>query len=83
LEAEAYLNEYSPPAAVKFGKAIEKQKTLLTDNPLMYEVYEEKSYFRRMPLPYKYVCFYHVDESAKTVTVHRVLRGMRDAAGMV
>ena len=78
LEAEAYLFEYSPKAADIFTKAIEKQGTFLINNPLIYKTYEEKPYFRYMPLPYKYLCFYHVDESAKTITVHRILRGMRD-----
>jgi plasmid stabilization system protein ParE len=78
MEAEAYLHEYSPPAADKFMEAIEKQGGLLLDNPLMHKVYEDRPYFRCMLLPYEYLCFYHVDEDAKTITVHRILRGMRD-----
>lgn len=78
LKAEADLYEYSPPAADKFMDAIERLEALLVDNPFMHQVYEERPYFRRMHLPYKYVCFYHVDEKAELITVHRVLHGMRD-----
>ena len=83
LEAEFYLYEYSPNAAHKFTIAIEKQSTLLVNNPLIFKIYEEKPYFRCMPLPYKYLCFYHVDENAKMITVHRILRGMRDITNIL
>ncbi len=78
IKAEAYLYERSPAGADKFTNAVEKQGGLLADNPLMYEVYEERPYFHRMLLPYGYLCFYHVDDEKKIITVHRVLRGMMD-----
>ena len=78
LEADTYLCEHSLPAADKFMEAIEEQESLLIANPFMYPVYEARTYFRLMPLPYRYLCFYHVDESAKIITIHRILRGMRD-----
>ena len=78
LEAEMYLNEYSPPAAEKFMSAIEKQEAHLTETPFMYPVYDARPFFRIMPLPYEYLCFYNVNNDTKTVTVHRILRGMRD-----
>ena len=82
-EAEDYLFQHSPQAYDKFREAIKKQEELLVDNPLMYQVYEDRPYFRRMGLPYKYICFYHVDEDTQLITVHRVLRGMRDIAGIL
>ena len=78
LEAEAYLYEHSPPAADKLSVAFEQKTDALVENPFMYKVYEAKPYFRCIPLPYEYLCFYHVDEDAKIISVHRVLRGMRD-----
>jgi plasmid stabilization system protein ParE len=83
LEAEAYLYEFSPPAADKFTKAIAKQQLHLIDNPFMHRVYEEKPYFRCMLLPYQYLCFYHVDEDTETIIVHRVLRAMRDISSIL
>jgi plasmid stabilization system protein ParE len=77
-EAEDYLFEHSPSAYHKFREAIKKQEPLLANNPLMYQVYDGNSYFRHMALPYEYLCFYHVDEEAKLITIHRILRGMRD-----
>ena len=78
LEAELYLYEHNPIAADKFMAEVEKQEAYLVDKPYMYPVYEAKPYFRIMPLTYKYLCFYHVDEDTKIITVHRILRGMRD-----
>ena len=82
-EAEDYLFEHSPSAYYKFREAIEKQEALLVDNPLMYPVYEDRPYFRHMSLPYKYLCFYHVDEEACLITVHRILHGMRDITSIL
>jgi plasmid stabilization system protein ParE len=82
-EAEDYLFEHSPSAYYKFREAIMKQDALLVDNPLMYQVYEDRPYFRRMSLPYKYLCFYHVDEEPGLITVHRVLHGMRNIASIL
>jgi plasmid stabilization system protein ParE len=78
IEAETYLNQFSLTAADKLTDAIKSRGVLLADNPLMYEIYAERPYFRCMPLPYKYLCFYHVDEDTKAVIVHRIIRGMRD-----
>jgi len=83
LDAEAYLYEHSPSAAAKFVDAIGKQETLLIDHPLMYPAHEGNNYFRRMMLPYEYICFYHVDEKVGLITVHRILRGMRDVASIL
>jgi plasmid stabilization system protein ParE len=77
-EAEVYWNECHPPAADKLAKALEQKTDALVDNPLMYKVYEERPYFHCMPLPYGYLCFYHVDEDAQMISVHRILRGTRN-----
>lgn len=77
-EAENYLNEFSPAAATKFSEAIVKQTDALTEHPFLYKVYEVVDYLRCMPLPYKYLLFYRVNEATRVLEVHRVLRGMRD-----
>jgi addiction module RelE/StbE family toxin len=78
LEAENYLNEFNSTAATKFSKAVVKQTDALTKHPLMHRVYKFANYLRCMPLPYKYLLFYQVDESAQVLRIHRILHGMRD-----
>ncbi|MCL2045645.1 MAG: type II toxin-antitoxin system RelE/ParE family toxin [Oscillospiraceae bacterium] len=78
IEAESYLFEYSPPAADKLSLAFEENTDALIGHPFMYPVYRGNPYFRFITLPYEYLCFYHVDEEAKIINVHRVLHGMRD-----
>ena len=78
LEAEEYLSEFSPTAADKLSEAYEQQTDDLHEYPFMYKIYEPKPYFRCMPLPYDYLCFYHIDEKANVVRIHRILRGMQD-----
>ncbi|MDR1687925.1 MAG: type II toxin-antitoxin system RelE/ParE family toxin [Clostridiales bacterium] len=77
-EAEAYWNEHHPPAAATLADALVQKTDGLINNPFIYKVYEERPYFRCMPLPFGYLCFYHVDEYEKIISVHRILRGMRD-----
>ena len=78
FEIEESLYEFSPSAADKFIEALDEKVENLTKQPLMYKVYEDRPYFRCMPLPYKYLCFYHVDEDVKIIRIHRILHGMRD-----
>ena len=78
IGAEVYLGEYSPTAADKLSEAFEKKVDALVDNPFIYMVYNAKPYFRFMSLPYEYLCFYHVDDDTQLISIHRVLRGMRD-----
>ena len=83
IEAEEYLYNHSPPAADKLADAIKKQASNLLDYPLMYPVYEKRPYFRVMPLPFDYLCLYHVDEGSKMVEIHRILRGFRDIVNII
>lgn len=82
-EAEAYWAERHPSVADKLSEALEQKTDALIDNPFMHQVYEDQPYFCRMSLPYGYLCFYHVDEEAKVISVHRILRGMRDLASIL
>ena len=77
-EIEAGLSEFSISAADKFAESVSQKTDALIDNPYLYRVYQARPYFRCMPLPYEYLCFYHVDEDSKTVSIHRIIHGMRD-----
>ncbi len=35
----------------------------------MYRAYEENEYFRCMPLPYEYLCFYRVEDEIETIRI--------------
>ena len=83
LEIEMYLYEFSPVAADKFVESIERLTETLTFHPLMYPAYEDDDYFRNMTLPYKYRLFYHVDEEAETIRIHRILHGMRNVKSIM
>ena len=83
LEAEAYLYELSPPAADQFAEAVEKLAATLTENPFVCQVSRHDESLRCMSLPYRYLCFYYVDESKNLVQVYRILRGMRDIANIL
>jgi plasmid stabilization system protein ParE len=83
LVAEDYLNEFSPAAADKFTEAIETQIDNLREHPFMYPVYRYDESLRCMMLPYEYLYFYYVDESAKLIQVYRVLRGMQDIENLI
>ena len=83
LEAEGYLYEHSPTASDKFIDAVDEQITILLEHPFMYPIYEHDKRFRLMLLPYQYLCFYHVDEIAQVLIIHRVFRGMRDVPSLL
>jgi len=83
LEIDTYLYEHSNTAADKFADSFERLTETLALHPLMYPVYEDDAYFRHMPLLYKYRLFYHVDEEAKTIKIHRILYGMKDVKSIM
>ena len=83
LEIDSYLYEHSPAAADTFADSIERLSEMLLDHPLMCPIYPDDAYFRHMTMPYKYRLFYHVDEKAKIIKIHRVLHGMRDVKRII
>lgn len=78
IEAENYLHNLSPNAANKLTSAIDRQKDLLLEHPFMYPIYMHNNRYRLMPLPYKYLCFYRVDDIDQSVEIHRMIHGMKD-----
>jgi plasmid stabilization system protein ParE len=83
IEAETYLDEFSTAAVDKFTAAISNQMATLTEYPHLYSTYADDERFHCMPLPYEYLCFYRVDETTKILTIHRIIRGMRDIPSML
>jgi len=83
IEAEIYLHDLSPAAVERFTDAIDEKIENIIVHPLMYPVYKHDDRFRFVILPYEYLLFYHVDEDIKTLTVHRILRGMRDITNIL
>ena len=78
IEAEAYLFEYSPAAVDKLTAAIIEKTAALTSHPFMYPVSKYDKNLRSIVLPYKYLLFYRVNETAQVIEIYRVLHGMRD-----
>jgi len=78
IEAEVYLYELSPVAVNRFTEAIDEKIGNIVVHPLMYPIYKYDERFRFIVLPYEYLLFYHVNEDSKILTIHRILRGMRD-----
>jgi len=78
IEAEIYLYELNPAAVDKLTEAIDEKIGNIIVHPLMYPVYKHDERFRFVVLPYEYLLFYHVNEDSKILTIHRILRGMRD-----
>lgn len=72
LAIEADLYAKNPVSAGKFSEAIIKQGESLISNPFMWPIYRRNKRFRLMILPYQYLCFYHIDERTKVITVHHV-----------
>ena len=83
MEAEAYLYGFSPAAADKLAETVIDKTAQLIEQPFLYPVYRYDQSLRLIVLPYQYLCFYTVDEDAKTIEVYRILRGMRDIPSLI
>lgn len=82
-EAEDYLYEHSPLACDKLTSAVAEKMATLPENPFVYPVYRLDDRFRLLVLPYQYLCFYRVDEDARIIAIHRLIRGMRDIPNLL
>ena len=78
LEIEARLYELSPATSDRITDEIGNLTETLMKFPFMYQEFEYDIFYRSMPLPYNYRLFYHIDEAAKTIEIHRILHGMMD-----
>jgi plasmid stabilization system protein ParE len=72
-----YLSQFYPGSCGRFLDELEGALDNLTQNPYMYSEYEKNKPYRRI-IVQKYLVFYKVFKSAKTVRVYRILHGQRD-----
>jgi mRNA-degrading endonuclease RelE of RelBE toxin-antitoxin system len=72
FEADSSLYALSPKAADRYFEDYNNKIELIKENPYIFQIFEDDSYFRSVPLVYGYRLFYHVDEQNNEVILHRV-----------
>ncbi|MCL2045227.1 MAG: type II toxin-antitoxin system RelE/ParE family toxin [Oscillospiraceae bacterium] len=80
LDIDEQLYELSANASDNFYEDYCKKIKIIEENPYLYQVFEDDSYFRSAPLVYGYRLFYHVDEQQNAVILHRIIHGSMDLA---
>ena len=83
FEADSDLYAFSAKAADIYYDDYNSKVDLIKDNPYIYRAFEDDPYFRTVTLVYGYRLFYHVNEKAKTVMLHRVIHGAMDLASQL
>ena len=73
----AYLSEYYKGTAKRFFELLRKKTARLKDFPYSCPVYEDDPDYRRLVVG-DYLVFYMVNETKKTVEIHRILHGSRN-----
>jgi len=76
-EIRNHLFQYYPSTPLKFLNTLKKSVETLSDNPLLYPVYEWNPAYRKMPV-LDYLVFYKVFEAEQTIEIHRILYGKRN-----
>ena len=69
-----YLSGFYPKTASRVLKEMRDKITKLGDNPKMCEIYPLDPVYRKMGVD-QYLVFYQVNDYARTVKIHRILRG--------
>lgn len=69
-----YLSGFYPKTASRVLKEMRDKITKLGDNPKMCEIYPLDPVYRKMVVD-QYLVFYQVNDYARTVEIHRILRG--------
>lgn len=69
-----YLSGFYPKTASRVLKEMRDKIAKLGDNPKMCEIYPLDPVYRKMVVE-QYLVFYQVNESTRTVEIHRILRG--------
>ena len=70
----AYLSRFYPGTAGRVLGEMEQRIASLRRHPRIGEEYAPDPFYRRLVVA-EYLVFYHLDEAARTVDIHRVLRG--------
>ncbi|MCL2109431.1 MAG: type II toxin-antitoxin system RelE/ParE family toxin [Oscillospiraceae bacterium] len=74
LRVKHYLSQFYENTFNKFFVKFEKLKTMLTEHPRAYPVYEYLPEYRRAVLD-NYIVLYKLDEQARMVEIHRIFPG--------
>ena len=69
-----YLSGFYPKTASRVLKEMRDKITKLSDNPKMCEIYPLDPVYRKMVID-QYFVFYQVNDPARIVEIHRILRG--------
>lgn len=69
-----YLSGFYPKTAKRVLKELRDKIAKLGDTPKMCEIYRLDPQYRKMIVE-QYLVFYQINESDRTVEIHRVLRG--------
>ena len=77
FEIQSNLSRFYPTTPGKFLKTLKKSIETLSDNPLLYPVYEFNPAYRKM-LVLDYLVFYKVFEERQAIEVHRILYAKRN-----
>lgn len=72
-----YLTRFYPSTAGRFLRDLKEKISRLQSFPQLYAEYPHDPYYRSLPVR-GYIVFYHVDEQAAVVEIHRILRGSWD-----
>lgn len=76
-EIKIYLSQYYENTADKFISNLKDKISQIKENPFLYEIYQDDTFFRRAVVD-NYLVFYNVDEKEKIVRIYRILHGLKD-----
>ena len=76
-EIRDYLSQYYESTAKKFFVLLKEKIARLKDFPYSCPTYEDDPDYRKLVVG-DYLAFYMINESDKTVEIHRIFHGSRD-----
>jgi plasmid stabilization system protein ParE len=76
-------NNFNERLAMVIVEGIKEDCDMLAEQPNLGRVYSRNSFFHTLIVKRKNILFYHIDDDAKTVTLHRIFDGRRDYIGAV
>ena len=77
-----YLSGFYPGTSSKFVMDLRQCLDTLRTQPLIYSVYADFPVYRHIPVD-DYIVFYVVNESNKTVEIHRILHGKQSVQSIL
>jgi toxin ParE1/3/4 len=77
-----YLSDFYPGTSLRFVTDLRQCIDILRTQPLIYSVYADFPVYRHIPVG-DYIVFYIVNESNKTVEIHRILHGKQNVQSIL